>query len=561
MYKRQVINFKLNNNGYNFKLGDVFKPVGLVTDRFLNTSQLINDFELTVTEVFRDQYSSWNFGQFDFIDSVRDLQNGVRKRFPLFYNASLLSFEIDPDNPDSSLIDLDALLLIFVNGVVQEPGESYTFDGGSSFDFAQAPDPNDVIDIFFYKGTNGVDSVQVSAGASITPTIKAGDVIQLNKIGITTGQDPRTIFSILGSDEVETNIYTGLGVNESVYKPLNWTKQKVDKKIGGEVVSKVRDSIESQIYPTGRLIDDITLTSSELFVDNAKFFNYEEDFSALSSIVVGGLIVDSTNPVAAGFTAVVSAAGTISSLSITSGGSGYVGSTTSISISAPHAIGSGVGATATATASITNGIITGTTVTNPGFGYTFTAVPQVLAPLPNPIKEDIDTITTIQGFDGSITGIAVTGGIGHPTALEFKLSADLTNNPNSVLTDLKVGYPVYIFGTQVGHGVTSVVSDNSTVVATGTTCVDSIYFVNAFNEGVGIITCNIMTGVNTSGIDTTGRDMGSFSWGRLTGFTRSNPISIGVTGLTIDSGLTTYPSIQRRDFGLRDTGSLRKDLG
>ena len=35
----------------------------------------------------------------------------------------------------------------------------------------------------------------------------------------------------------------------------------------------------------------------------------------------------------------------------------------------------------------------------------------------------------------------------------------------------------------------------------------------------------------------------------------------GVTGLTIDSGLTTYPSIQRRDFGLRDNGSLRKDLG
>ena len=63
-----MVNFKLNNNGYNFKLGDVFKPVGLVTDRFLNTSQLISDFELTVTEVFQDQYSSWNFGQFDFID-------------------------------------------------------------------------------------------------------------------------------------------------------------------------------------------------------------------------------------------------------------------------------------------------------------------------------------------------------------------------------------------------------------------------------------------------------------------------------------------------------------
>ena len=556
----EVVNFKLNNNGYNFKLGDVFKPVGLVTDKSL--SSLINDFELTVTEVFSDQYSSWNFGQFDFIDSIKDLQDGQRVRFPIFYNASLLSFEVDPDNPDSSLIDLDALLLIFVNGVIQEPGKSYTFDGGSSFEFIQAPDPNDVIDIFFYKGTTGVDSIQVSAGASIAPTIKTGDVVQLNKIGVTTAQDPRTIFNIIASDEVETNLYTGLGVNETTYKPFNWIKQKIDKKVNGEIVSKSRDSIESQVYPTGKIIDDISTTDNELFVDNAKFFNYEEDFSALSNIVVGGLIVGSTNPVAAGFTAIVSAAGTVSSLSITNGGSGYVGSTTSISISAPHSIGVGVGATATATATITNGVITGTTITNPGFGYTNVAVPQVLAPLPNAIKEDIDTITTIQGFDGAITGIGVTGGIGHPTALKFNISADLTNNPNSVLTDLKVGYPIYIFGTQVGHGVTSVVSDNSTVVATGTTCVDNIYFINAYNSGVGIITCNIMSGVNTTGIETSGSTIGGFSWGRLSGFTRgTNPVSIGVTGLTIDSGLTTYPSIQRRDFGLRDNGSLRKDLG
>ena len=273
-------------------------------------------------------------------------------------------------------------------------------------------------------------------------------------------------------------------------------------------------------------------------------------------------MVGSTNPVSAAFTATVSIGGTIQALNITNSGSGYVGSTTSISISAPSVIGVGVGVTATATATITNGAITNTTITNPGLGYTISAVPQVLAQLPRPIKEDIDTITVIQGFDGAITGIGVTGGIGHPTALKFNISADLTNNPNSVLTDLKVGYPIYIFGTQVGHGVTSVVSDNSTVVATGTTCVDNIYFINAYNSGVGIITCNIMSGVNTTGIETSGSTIGGFSWGRLTGFTRdANPISIGVTGLTIDSGLTTYPSIQRRDFGLRDSGSLRKDLG
>ena len=38
--------------------------------------------------------------------------------------------------------------------------------------------------------------------------------------------------------------------------------------------------------------------------------------------------------------------------------------------------------------------------------------------------------------------------------------------------------------------------------ATGTTCVDNIYFVDDLMHLVGIITCNIMTGVNTTGIDT-----------------------------------------------------------
>ena len=562
----EVTNFRLDNNGFNFKVGDVFKPVGLVTDRFLNTSQLINDFELTVTEVFQDQYSSWNFGDFDFIDSIKELQDGQRKRFPLIYNASLLSFEINEDNPDSSLINLDALLLIFVNGVVQDPGESYTFEGGTSFEFAVAPDSDDIIDIFFYKGTNGVDSIQVAAGSSVSPTIKKGDVVQVFKdtSGITTSQEKRVVYDIRSSDEIETNLYTELGVDERNFKPLSWSKQKIDKKINGEIVFKTRDSIESQVYPTSKIIDDISTTGNELFVDNARFFNYEEDFSSLVVSSVGGLIVGATDPTPAAITATVSVGGTVA-LTITNGGSGYVGATTSVSISAPHSIGVGVGTTAIATATITNGVITGTTITNAGFGYTSTAVPQVIVQLPRAIKEDIDNISTVEGYDGIISGIGVTDGIGgHPLALKFTLEPDFVNNPNSTASQLKIGYPIVIFGTKIGHGVTSVVSDNNTIVATGTTCLDNIYFINEYNSGVGIITCNIHTGVNTTGINgaTVGFGTGGFSWGRLSGFSRgSNPVSIGVTGLTIDSGLTTYPSIQRRDFGLRDNGSLRKDLG
>ena len=182
--------FVLENSGYNFKLGDVFKPVGLVTAAGVTT---MTDFELTVLDTFTDQYSSWNFGQFDFIDSIKDLQNGSRTRFPLIYNANLLSFEKEENSP----LDLKSLLLIFINGVVQDPGEAYTFDGGTSFEFAQAPEASDVVDIFFYKGTEGVDAVQVAAGSSVAPTIKIGDSVQVIKnSGITTTQKSRVIYSI-----------------------------------------------------------------------------------------------------------------------------------------------------------------------------------------------------------------------------------------------------------------------------------------------------------------------------------------------------------------------------
>jgi hypothetical protein len=85
------------------------------------------------------------------------LQNGNRTRFPINYNGQLLSFEIDTNNPLSSSIDLDAVLLIFVNGVIQQPGYAYRFSGGTSFEFTEPPKTSDKVDIFFYVGENGVD--------------------------------------------------------------------------------------------------------------------------------------------------------------------------------------------------------------------------------------------------------------------------------------------------------------------------------------------------------------------------------------------------------------------
>ena len=62
---------------------------------------------------------------------------------------------------------------------------------------------------------------------------------------------------------------------------------------------------------------------------------------------------------------------------------------------------------------------------------------------------------------------------------------------------------------------------------------------------------------NIIGIGTTGEGIGKFSWGRLTGFSRSsNPVSIAVSSKTV-SGLSTFPNTQRRDSGLRKTGAIK----
>jgi hypothetical protein len=161
----EVTSFKIARTGYGFKVGDVFTPVGLVTDRRLASP--INDFQLTVLDVYTDRLSSWEFGEFDYIDSILSLQDGNRLRFPLNYNGQLISFEVNSNDPDSSLIDLNSLLLIFVNGILQTPGESYTFEGGTSFTFMVPPEPEDNISIFFYKGTTGTDSISVSINETI----------------------------------------------------------------------------------------------------------------------------------------------------------------------------------------------------------------------------------------------------------------------------------------------------------------------------------------------------------------------------------------------------------
>ena len=559
----EVKSFNITRPGYGFRNGDVFKPVGLVTDG--NLAEPLSDFELTVIDTFTDTFSAWQFGELDYIDNISNLQNGIRTRFPLNYNGQLLSFQKDPSNADSADIDLDSLLIVFVNGVIQDPGVNYSFTGGTSFVFSEAPEATDIVSIFFYRGTRGVDSSIVN----VNETIKPGDIVQVikdNENPDTVTQDPRVIVGITSSDIMETNLYTGGGIDENNFKPLSWTKQKVDKIIANEIVSKSRDSIETQVYPTARIIKDVSTSDTEIFVDNAQFFNYEENESAIVITSFDALIVDSVDPVSAAVTAVVSAAGTVQSLNIVTAGAGYTGSSVEVKIGAPKQIGVGIGTTATATISVVNGSLSGTAnITNPGLGYSLTTQPKVIVPFPTPTYENVTDITTVQGFSGIVTGITTTTGTGgNPLAIKFFLNS-------TSFTGLNANYPICVIDTTVGNGVTSIDGGDASLVGIGTTFLDNIYYVHSISASGGNaeVVSNIKSDSSVTGIAITGstaQPVGRFSWGKLSGITRSSdPVSIGVTGLivgfnTTNSGLSTFPTIQRRGYGLRDTGALRKDL-
>ena len=548
----EVSSYKIARNGYAFKRGDIIRPVGLVTARTLQHP--VSELQLTVDEIFTDTFASWQFGEFDFIDSLKKFQDGKRVRFPLFYNNQLLSFTAEA----GSYVDVETNLFITINGIIQNPGEAYQFEGGTSFVFTTPPKEEDDIAVFFYRGTRNLDDSLVTG---IKKTLQRGDIVRVYaKDAETESQDSRTIYDLSFSDKFETDVYSGKGIDDVNFKPLSWTKQKVESVINGQIAFKSRDSIESQIYPVSKIISNVGTSQTSIFVDSIELFEYDNasDYETF-------IISNNSYPVAAAITATVSAAGTISGLHINNGGSNYKTAPT-IKISAPPNIKTfnpeteefvGVGSTATATLGISGvGTVNSFAITNSGAGYTI--APQIIVSVPDPTFEYVANVNG-QGFSGIVTGITTTT-VGIST-LGFEF---FVNKSTSGWTGMEAGNPLYIFDTNLGFGATSIdrTGNDSAVVGVGTTFLDNIYIIDSFSFSgtTGIVTTLVAS--NPVGIATSmgTKTIGKFSWGKLTGTRSSSPVSIEVTGNVVDVGITTFPVIQRRGTGLRGTGALPKLL-
>ena len=54
----EVKEFKFSRPGYAFKRGDVFKPIGIVTDSTLSSP--LADFTVTVIDTYSDNFAAWS---------------------------------------------------------------------------------------------------------------------------------------------------------------------------------------------------------------------------------------------------------------------------------------------------------------------------------------------------------------------------------------------------------------------------------------------------------------------------------------------------------------------
>jgi len=496
----EVSKWNLAKAGYGFKKGDKFGVAGLSTDP--NAGDLFMPFEIEVIDIFNDDISAWQFGNLDYIDNIRPFQDGERRRYPLYYQNQLISFEIDNNDPDSRQIDLAPVLLIFVNGVLQEPNKHYTFNGGTSVSFETAPTVNDDVFIFFYRGTIGTDSMLFD----VNELIKEGDSVELFKSSELernnvvkdnsnfAQREARIVSRIATASVVETPFYQGGGVNNNDYKPLRWNKQKIDKVFAGGLVSKARDSQEAQIYPNANVIASYASTDTSLFVDHTEYFRD-----------LDGQLTDDFGLYVYG-----------------------VGVGTTAQAGVNWEIWNDIDPLNTDVKGYT-GLITGIT-TSVGIGTDLAIVFQ------------LDTNNLVNSENASFVQDFKEG---YP----FKVYASGVTPAAGVITSTDTHDSDSI-------GISTFEVDN--IYYAHSLSWDG-------SARTGVITCNIHSGTDITGlvgVGSTTHPAARFTWGRFSSALRdaNYPVSLTAKGLDYNHDLDKWPIVQRRNIGLRNTGAFNKTL-
>ena len=568
-----VIDFEIRDYGFDYQSGDILTfAVGGTTGIPTDTTKVFNEFQLIVEESFSDQFNGWSIGQLQVLDNLDSQFDGTQTTFSLKLGGEPFSAATEP----GSNISLEDALLVFINDVIQDPKISYDYNGGSKIRFGTAPKAGDSSKIIFYKGTGDIDVQFVD----ILESIKVGDTLNIENNpaqgqGLGLDQNERTVIGINTVDSVNTNPYYGPGVttDRSLLRPVTWCKQIVDKVINGQKIGKDRIEYEPLIYPSAFAIKAVGTGTDVVYVDNLRpLFNgtNESSFRDFQDAIT---IRSQDTIVAAAATAVVSVAGTISSLIINNAGVGY---TEAPEVTIGNPVGLGSTQRASATSAISGvGTITSLTVTSPGTGYTSTNPPVVLIESPKSIIESI-SVTSYAGDYGVVVGVGTT-----VVASQNQFYFDTFISLNSFMRNSSyVGTAVTVsgistsdyltvFDTNITIGSTFASEDqDSATIGIGTTFLDCVYQVSSYEDNDLFITAGSTIGFTTTcrrvfvNVDTVGSgiaytslpDMGEFSWGRINLGTRIVPQSFnahndnGYTGISTSALVTRSASLKYNNY-------------
>ena len=257
-----IISSNLINTGYGYTAGEQLQVVGIPTNVGIGTT--FKHATFTISETQDDEFAGWVFGKMQVLDNFSHEFNDKRRVFTLTENSEPISIESDT----GSLIDLDQVLLIFIDDVLQKPNEAYTFNGGTQIEFKEAPRSGSTLQVLFYRGTDA-DIAELTAPESI----KKGDKIQILKTPSNPSflsQDQRIITETIARDTLGTNVYKGQGItgaNGSTVRPIVWSKQQDDIIVNGEVVSKSRIVYAGRIFPTSKIIRSIASNHTSVYTD------------------------------------------------------------------------------------------------------------------------------------------------------------------------------------------------------------------------------------------------------------------------------------------------------
>jgi photosystem II stability/assembly factor-like uncharacterized protein len=325
-----ITGFTLEDPGYGYKVGEVLKVVGITTNPSVGAG--FSEFRMTVVETFTDKFGGFYPGQFVRINSLVPYFTGKKRKFLLTVTnlGTTDTFSIRTD-PNSDL-KVANNFFVFINDILQRPEESYKIIG-SQIIFSEAPKPNSKCLILYYRGSD-LDVDQFDP----PKTIKEGDSIQIGENILDPydrEQFERVVKKIVSEDLFDTFPYDSIGINTDSKKarPLKWTKQTRDRIINGVLYSKGRPDLKSRNTPTTRIIKSVEKNDNIIYANNAFPLFVEDIGRGLTEELRDIIILDNKTVDYASGTTVVSAASTVSNITITNSGSGYQVANPTVAIS------------------------------------------------------------------------------------------------------------------------------------------------------------------------------------------------------------------------------------